>query len=262
MYFMLTAICLLSAIPMRKELSHRSEMVSQVLFGEYITIGEERNDFVFITCLYDGYQGWVQANQLKEVSEAEIYQTSCFTNGFTSLVTIGSTSVQVPFGTPVYNPDKLSFGIAGDTINYLFVPQQMWNSHEFTFTETALKAVCQPFINTPYLWGGKSVYGIDCSGFAQQVFKLFGVKLLRDAYLQAGQGVAVNHLHESKPGDLAFFQNEKGKVTHVGIVLNDGQIVHASGKVRIDKIDLEGITSVETGKRTHRMHSIRRVVLG
>ncbi|HYO21672.1 MAG TPA: C40 family peptidase [Flavisolibacter sp.] len=164
----------------------------------------------------------------------------------------------MPFATPVYNADSLSFSLAGETINYLFVRQQMWNRNEFPFNETALEAAYQPFINTPYLWGGRSVFGIDCSGFAQQVFKLFGVKLLRDACLQAGQGAAVKSLDEAKPGDLAFFQNEKGRVTHVGIVLNDKRIVHASGKVRIDSIDADGILNSENGKRTHKMHSIRR----
>jgi gamma-D-glutamyl-L-lysine dipeptidyl-peptidase len=255
---MQSAICLLSVVPMRKEAAHRSEMVSQVLFGEYVSIIEEKDDFVFIRCLYDGYEGWVQANQLQRIEEREIFQTATFTNAFSSLVAKDKSSLQIPYASPVYNAGQLSFTVAGSTFNYLFQPQQVWNSRDLSFNEKTLQAVYQPFLNTPYLWGGKSVFGIDCSGFAQQVFKFFSVRLLRDAYLQAEQGTPVSSLEESKPGDLAFFQNEKGRVTHVGIILGDNQIVHASGKVRIDPIDSNGITNAETGRQTHTMHSIRR----
>ena len=253
---MLKAICLLAVVPMRKEPSHRSEMVSQLLFGEYITVGEGKEDFVHVTCLYDGYEGWVQANQLERVES--VLETTSYTNGFASLVTVNNTSVQVPYGAPVFNPQSLSTNVADNQISYLVQPQQIWHSQNMTVNETALTAAYQPFLNTPYLWGGKSVFGIDCSGFAQQVFKLFGVKLLRDAYLQAEQGTAVASVEETKPGDLAFFQNEKGRITHVGIVLRDKKIVHASGRVRIDAIDAEGINNLTTGKRSHHLHSIRR----
>lgn len=108
------------------------------------------------------------------------------------------------------------------------------------------------------MWGGRSVYGIDCSGFVQQVFKLFGIRLLRDAYLQAGQGIPVQRIEESVLGDLAFFQNEEGRITHVGIILGNNEIVHASGQVRIDTVDGQGILNRDNGKRTHRLHSVRR----
>jgi cell wall-associated NlpC family hydrolase len=127
-------------------------------------------------------------------------------------------------------------------------------------TAATLAAVYQHFLNSPYLWGGKSVFGIDCSGFVQQVLKMFGIKLLRDAYLQAEQGQPVQSLQEAKLGDLAFFQNEKGKVTHVGIMLDEGKIIHASGQVRIDTLNKDGIVT-EAGERTHSLHSVRRINL-
>ena len=257
---MQSAICLLSVVPMRKEAAHRSEMVSQVLFGEYVSITEKKDDFVFVKCLFDGYEGWVQANQLQTVKEGEVFETNIFTNGFSSLVTKNDSSLQVPYLSPVYNASQMSFTIAGTQLNYLLQTQQTWDNKTLSFNETTLQAVYQPFLNTPYLWGGKSVFGIDCSGFAQQVFKMFGIKLLRDAYLQAEQGSAVPNLAESKYADLAFFQNDNGKVTHVGIILDNHQIVHASGKVRIDPIDASGIINSDTSKRTHQLHSIRRVV--
>lgn len=254
---MQTAICLLAVIPMRKEPAHRSEMVSQLLFGEYVTTGEEKGDFVFVTCAYDGYEGWVQRKQLMPVSE--VLTTNLYTVSFVTPVTIGDTLLHVPYTTPVYQQSSYSFGTEKKKIEYLLQPQQVWTPGKLSFSQQALEAAYQPFLSTPYLWGGKSVFGVDCSGFVQQVFKLFGVKLLRDAYLQAGQGIAVDSLEEAKLGDLAFFCNEGGRVTHVGIVLNDNKIVHASGQVRIDLLDKEGIITSE-GERTHVMHSIRRIM--
>jgi cell wall-associated NlpC family hydrolase len=125
------------------------------------------------------------------------------------------------------------------------------------------KAILQltfKFLNTPYLWGGRSVFGIDCSGFTQMIFKFLGVSLLRDAYLQAGQGEPVGFLEETRTGDLAFFDNEEGRITHVGILLNSHEIIHSSGKVRIDKIDNMGILQSETFQRTHHLRVIKRLL--
>ncbi|QEC55637.1 C40 family peptidase [Flavisolibacter ginsenosidimutans] len=258
MNFMQTAICLLPVIPMRKEPSHRSEMVSQLLFGEYVKTGEEKNEFVLVKCDYDGYEGWVQAKQLSAVNGNEILQTDVYTASFATPATKNNTMLYVPYGSSVFQQRGFGFKAAGFDLTYLLQPQQTWNSKQQKLTVESLEAAYQPYLNAPYLWGGKSVYGTDCSGFAQQIFKLFGVKLLRDAYLQAEQGTAVASLPEAQLGDLAFFQNEKGRVTHVGIVLNEGKIVHASGEVRIDQIDANGILNSLSGERTHVMHSIRR----
>jgi cell wall-associated NlpC family hydrolase len=144
-------------------------------------------------------------------------------------------------------------------VQYILALGSLWNIRENEQRLALLENIYTPFLDTPYLWGGKSVFGIDCSGFVQQVFKMFGIKLLRDAYLQATQGSEVNNLQEAQRGDLAFFQNEDGRITHVGIILKDKQIVHASGKVRIDSIDEQGIVNSETGKRTHHLHSIKKL---
>jgi len=231
-------------------------MVSQLLFGEYVSKGEEKDDFVSVVCLYDGYEGWVQANQLTPVEE--VSSTTLYVGGAEGKVTINGIGKALSIGSPVYQPGK-ELQIGGVTVQYPADDYIYWNSEsmEHNFAES-LQSLYQPYIYTPYLWGGKSVFGIDCSGFVQQVFKLFGVKLLRDAYLQAEQGTGVANFNDAKIGDIAFFQNENGRITHVGIVLVDNAIVHASGRVRIDTIDAEGIVQKETRKRTHRLHSIRR----
>jgi cell wall-associated NlpC family hydrolase len=253
-----TAINLLSVIPIRKEPSHRSEMVSQLLFGEYVEIAEEQLGFVKVKCLYDTYEGWVQANQLKNTRDENNKTTNEYTAAYACEVLQNEKTIRVPFGTPIYDVDKYSTAIAGNEIKYLVNPNEVWNAMEYGLTEQNLWSVYNCFLNTPYLWGGKSVFGIDCSGFVQQVFKMFGIKLLRDAYLQAAQGTLVENIDQTKLGDLAFFQNENGKIVHVGIILENNQIVHASGKVRIDTIDEKGIVNKETGMRTHQLHSTRR----
>jgi cell wall-associated NlpC family hydrolase len=129
------------------------------------------------------------------------------------------------------------------------------------FTPAALEIVAKQFLGTAYLWGGRTVFGIDCSGFVQMVFKLFNYKLPRDAYQQAEMGEAIGFLAEAKPGDLAFFDNEQGKITHVGILLSPHQIIHASAVVRMDPIDQAGIVSSSTGLRTHQLRTIRRIAL-
>jgi gamma-D-glutamyl-L-lysine dipeptidyl-peptidase len=126
------------------------------------------------------------------------------------------------------------------------------------FESGNIRSVALQYLDTPYSWGGKSKCGIDCSGFCQQVFKQFGIKLPRDAYQQAEHGEVVGFLLEAQTGDLAFFDNEEGKITHVGLMLSPDEIIHASGKVRIDKIDNQGIIHSETGARTHKLRIIKR----
>jgi cell wall-associated NlpC family hydrolase len=250
------AICLLSVVPMRKEPSHRSEMVSQLLFGEYVSMGEEKDDFVWVQCLYDGYEGWVQATQLTPVDQ--VAETSNYVGSTEDKVLIDGYTRMISIGSPVYQPGE-EIVIGKSLVQYLTGKKSLWDSSENKNTVSEkLETVCRFHLYTPYLWGGKSIYGIDCSGFAQQVFKLFGVKLLRDAYLQAEQGTNVESLENARLGDLAFFQNEKGGVTHVGILLSSSQIIHAAGQVRIDEMTKEGIYNRERSVQTHRIHSIRR----
>jgi hypothetical protein len=246
------SINLLSVIPIRKEPAHRSEMVSQLLFGEYVLCGAEENDFTHVTCLYDQYTGWVQSTQLHKVDDMR--HTDQFVASWEGIVLLNGRPRPVPMCSPMF-AEKLMVG----KTEVICKPGEgdHWDGIGNRMNAERLRLIYEPFLDTPYLWGGKSVFGIDCSGFVQQVFKMFGIKLLRDAYLQAGQGEAVESLKDARTGDLAFFHNEKGRITHVGLLLSDRQIIHASGKVKIDTIDRHGIMD-EQAKRTHHLHSIRR----
>jgi len=116
------------------------------------------------------------------------------------------------------------------------------------------------FLNAPYLWGGRTPFGIDCSGFTQIIYRLQGIKIPRDAYQQADLGTPLNFIEESEEGDLAFFNNNEGKIVHVGLIMKNNQIIHASGKVRIDKIDQKGIFNIEKNKHTHKLRIIKKLI--
>jgi gamma-D-glutamyl-L-lysine dipeptidyl-peptidase len=250
-------VSIASVCPMRKEPSHRSEMVSQLLFGEFAGVVEKQKDFTRVRCLYDGYEGWCQSSQL-EFADSSM-ETVQFLLTLTDSVLVGEdTSIPIHFGSPVYGgaDDEISFGTR--PVYYTVGDKKIWNAATEVCDPAQIRSVAENYLGTSYLWGGKSVFGIDCSGFVQQVYKFFGVRLLRDAYLQAEQGEAVFY-NDIQFGDLAFFKNENDRITHVGLMLDGYQIIHASGRVRIDELRTDGIYSSETGDRSHVLHSIRRV---
>jgi hypothetical protein len=251
------AVCKVPVAPLRAESAHRSEMVSQLLLAEAALILEESKDFIKLQCLNDGYEGWCQRSQLA-ITDAwdKNSQSGLFTSDWINTVLINNVPAHVPMGIPVLSAENAKNLSGVLRIDYSKVAT--WNTVNVKPEGAAIMQRAGQALNTPYLWGGRSVFGIDCSGFTQQVFRFFNIPLLRDAYLQAGQGEVVGFLQEARAGDLAFFDNAEGRITHVGILLNDHEIIHSSGNVRIDKIDNVGIVSVDSGLRTHQLRIIKR----
>lgn len=249
-------ICIVPAAPLRKEDAHPSEMISQILFGELAEVIEEIKSFTKIRCAFDGYEGWCQSNQLAVITETQAQSFSkAITPEWDTLISVNDQPMHIPIGSSVgilkngqAVLDKFNISYTGNSVD----PDSV------VISADAIKTKAFQYLNTPYLWGGRSVYGIDCSGFVQQVFRYFNITLPRDAYQQAGVGEAVGFLQETQCGDLAYFDNEEGRITHVGILFNQDTIIHASGKVRIDKIDNMGIVNGDTGVRTHRLRIIKR----
>lgn len=256
-------VCIVSVAPIRGESAHRSEMVSQLLFGETAQIieGSEQlttGTFTKIKCTYDGYEGWCQSAQLAIVPEEMMMNLSnVIASNLLNRVELNGTLMQIPFGSSLGLFQHQQLNLAGLSFKYddnTHLPSQN------LFNAELIKQIGLMFINTPYLWGGRSVFGIDCSGFVQQVFRYFNIHLPRDAYQQAELGIDIGFLAETKCGDLAYFDNRDGKITHVGILLNTNTIIHASGRVRIDQIDQAGILNRETGERTHQLRIVKRLV--
>jgi len=254
-------VCRLSLVPVRAEASDKSEMVSQLLFGDHYTVIEasEGNSWLKIRIYFDEYEGWIDAKQHYSISEEYFEQiphsdykvcldvcASILYKKHTMPIVIGSI---LPISSQeLFSPEEhLAFN--GET-------KSLGQKREFDF----LKQVSHKYLNAPYLWGGKSPFGIDCSGFTQQVFKICGYALKRDASQQVQQGILVNQLADAQPGDLAFFTRKSDRISHVGIILEHQHIIHASGKVRIDMIDEEGILNIDTNTRSHRLAEIRRIL--
>lgn len=248
----------LSVIPVRKEPNDRSEMTTQILFGETFQIIEEEGGWSKVKLDFDNYEGWIDSKSESEISEELFDQINSnpnivTQNLFNVIIDDNSERIILPVGAtlPNYNGNSETFAINKN---------QYKVSDNFFLDKLDVVSLSKQFLNTPYLWGGKNPLGIDCSGFVQVVFKVLGIKLSRDASQQVETGEAINFMSEVKAGDLAFFDNEEGKIVHVGIVLNQNEIIHASGKVRIDKLDQQGIFNRELNKYTHKLRLIKRVL--
>ncbi|MDP3352847.1 MAG: C40 family peptidase [Flavobacteriaceae bacterium] len=252
-------ICLLNIAPLRKEADDRSEMVSQVLFGEYFTIIDELKNWSYIRLEYDLYEGWIDRKQYELITAVDFkrlnQQTPHYAGELIDFLNINNSQMAVlSLGAtlPFYDQHKFMINLQNFTYDGSIFNIQLNKKH--------LINIAFMYLNSPYLWGGKTPFGIDCSGFTQMVYKLCGYYLDRDSSEQAKQGVVLNFLEESEPGDLAFFDNSEGKIIHVGILIGNEQIIHASGKVRIDFIDHSGIFNKETKKHTHKLRLIKQII--
>ncbi|GAA3651864.1 C40 family peptidase [Flavivirga jejuensis] len=245
-------ICNLSIVPLRDEPADTSELVSQVIYGEIFKVLEQRKNWSKIRLAFDAYEGWVDNKQYLEITE-EVYKSL-------NKETPKLSADLVEFIED--NNNQLHPILLGSTLNGL---SHLNHKYEGLFFEgkKAKSNIVQTafsYLNTPYLWGGKTPFGIDCSGFTQMVYKLNGYKILRDASQQATQGEALSFIEESEPGDLAFFDNNEGVITHVGIIMKDNYVIHAHGKVRIDRLDHSGIYNVDKKTHTHKLRVIKKVI--
>jgi gamma-D-glutamyl-L-lysine dipeptidyl-peptidase len=255
-------ICALSMIPMRIEPSDRSEMVNMLLFGEQFYTIEKSGKWLKIHLLHDGYEGWISEGAYMPLDEKQVENRSSAV-----LKSLGkcrreddpdSQVILLPGSTlPDYDAKDRHF-VLGNHDHQLTEGIIAGNNHDFV---TELINTAHSFLNAPYLWGGRSLFGIDCSGFTQVVYKIAGISLPRDAAQQATQGVKIDSISNALPGDLAFFGEGQGRISHVGMVMEHSRIIHASGKVRIDLLDTRGILNENPGIYSHNLIQIRRIYL-
>jgi len=250
----------LSTIPLRQTYNHRSEMVSQLLFGETYEVIRSRDNWLNIKCTLDGYEGWIDAAQHSPIPEKD------FNN-----IALTSVGIAIDLFYSAASSDKSVALVTGSSLPYFDGINLRIGKEKFIYngqavmpdqvrTVNMLEKVALRYLYAPYLWGGRSPLGIDCSGFVQVLYKCLGIALPRDAYQQADVGKTINFAEEATIGDLAFFQNADGKITHAGMILKDKKIIHSSAMVRIDSFDHFGIFNAETKKYSHQLKIIKRIL--
>lgn len=251
---MLYGICPQSIVAIRFAPNDGSEMVSQLLYGEHFKILEARKKWSRIRVAFDDCEGWVSNLQIIQIPE-EAYlkidkqESLKYATDIISHACNPQNSMLQPIvlGSVVLNFDGLKNDFEGDHVTGIQEKSHLVN--------TALL-----YLKAPYLKGGKSPFGIDCSGFTQMVYRINGYPLYRNAEQQSKQGEPLSFIEESEPGDLAFFDNNEGIIDHVGIILKDNYIIHVHGEVRIDRLDHTGIFNTEEKLYSHQLRVIKKVI--
>tara|TARA_B100001996_G_scaffold341514_1_gene295595 strand:+ start:1087 stop:1842 length:756 start_codon:yes stop_codon:yes gene_type:complete len=245
-------ICILSIVPVRKNRDDKSEMISQLLYGDLYEVIEKKDKWLLIKTVFDNYKGWIDNKQFLEIKSEDL---------FNQLIKNESYSLDLINYVETLNKELIPI-ILGSNIGVSSHIKHIFDG-EFSNKIRTRKDIIETsrlYMNAPYLWGGKTPFGIDCSGLSQMVYKINGYKIPRDAKDQVNLGVNLGFIEESKEGDLAFFDNDEGEITHVGILLKNNYIIHASGQVKIDKIDQTGIYDLKKKKHTHKLRTIKNII--
>ncbi len=222
------------------EPQYSSEVVSQALLGEKCILLQSERNFSKII-LEDGYEGWISNHQWVKFD----------------VVTHVTKQVRAHFIRIFERPDSLSRpvrdAVIGTYLNVLeeqkewfrvllpdgttgYIAQQGFGLFPAT-SRAGVRELAFEFYGYPYHWGGRSPKGFDCSGFVQTVFALLNIKIPRDAWMQHRDASPVSSdPGRAEMGDLCFFAEQPVKISHVGIALGDGKIIHARGMVGVNSI--------------------------
>jgi len=249
----------ISIIPMRAEANDRAEMVNQVLFGEHYKLIEKRAKWLKVRLAHDDYEGWICRKQYSEIDKAQYLSLSEETQHYNynlidALTTDKGDMIPIGLGSTLPFYDGEHCLINGIRFHFEGAHKPCEKNSKADIVNTAYM-----YLHAPYLWGGRTPMGVDCSGFTQMAYRLNGRLIPRDASQQVKLGITLSFIEEAEPGDLAFFDDAEGNIIHVGIILENNHILHASGKVRIDRIDQQGIFNKEQGKHTHKLRIIKQI---
>ncbi len=253
----------LAVIPIRQGLSDRSEMLSQILFGESFEIIAKRGEWLRIKMPEDNYEGWVVKDAVSIISENDFLRLQnnkkvFFEDLQTVLIRNNNDKILVPIGSvfPNFKQGESVFTINN---NHYKFEKSIGEEVVTVDKREMIINIAKKLLNCPYLWGGRTAWGIDCSGFTQLLYRIAGVNIPRDSNQQVHFGNTINFTTDAKSGDLIFFDDDEGNIVHVGVYMGSGQIIHASTKVRIDIVDHQGIYNREIKRYTHNLRVIKSI---
>jgi len=254
-------ICLNPMIPMRASASNQSEMSDQLLFGEAFHILDRQGEWLYIKRIPDQYEGWIQSLHFTSLSPEQTQNM-----GRQPVRIVPKPFIQVhqddqpmwiPGGSVLPLSDSARGSFILGTCRYTLGEEL---PGPVNHPRDELEHIARGYLNAPYLWGGKTIFGIDCSGFTQIILRICGVELPRDSHQQLGHGRVRDFIMDSGPGDLAFFDDQEGTIVHTGIMLAPNRIIHAHGRVRIDPIDQQGIYNKDQKRYTHQLRVIKNMI--
>ncbi|RZK16120.1 MAG: hypothetical protein EOO56_20785 [Hymenobacter sp.] len=254
----------MSAVPVRAEASDKAEQVTELLFGDCYTVLLAQGNWLHVEGAADKYLGWIDYKQHMPVSDAyfRAWQAQDHPRALDLVQVVSDANTRQPITVGCRLPffDGMTLKIGDKTLFYNGVATNPTQAAPLERQLTLLRKLGHLYLRAPYVWGGKSVFGLDCSGLMQQLFGLLGIQLPRDAHQQIALGEPVDFVTQAQPGDLAFFENADGRIVHVGVVLDEGQILHAHGEVRLDPLDHHGIFNRTRQKYSHKLRLIKRVL--
>lgn len=246
-----------STAQLRGAAKHSSELVSQGLLGQPVSILKKEGDWFYVQ-LVDGYLGWMESLSIKAYSEAdlEIWNKServfvlnknldVYNEQGQIITELVAANIISLMDAPINKQQKIQLpdGQIGFTYDLQFLRASEWK--DMLPNSESIIEIAKTYMGIPYVWGGTSTKGFDCSGFTKNIFLLNGIQLPRDASQQVHCGETIDtssDFENLKHGDLLFFgkkanNNKKERITHVAIYLDDASFIHASGEVKIQSLD-------------------------
>jgi len=227
-------------VPLRKEPADSAEMVSEILLGELFQIIGKQKKWWQVKALLGDYTGWINANEGYKLPDKELHEWLALNKNPQNRSPYFTFKAGNTYDQCLVTPGSV-IQICGDTIQYPFGKYPITSEPE-KLKGSGLLETARSFLGTPYLWGGRTDTGVDCSGFVQAVLIQHGIIFPRDSVDQS-QAVPLHTTDKIEkedviPGDIIYFNPKSNQISHVGFYLGDGLLLHAAGKVRVQQIDI------------------------